>query len=209
MHAVRYQDTAVTTADRLEWIAPRTDLYAHVPIGKIIGLHPYAPAPDSYFWKLCDGTGTLGENFVGHDTDPIPNLTDGRFLMGGTAYGIGGSNTLLDHVHSCGNQSADHSHTTSIGTLTSSGESTTHTHTSYQIDGGASYTFGEQVVCGARYLGAGGGQSVSHSHTVSIGSPTSGGASANHNHSIGSGSDVTATESRPRYFTVIYYIKVN
>lgn len=219
VHAVRYQDTAVTTADRLEWIAPRTDIYAHVPIGKIIALHPYAPAPDSYFFKFCDGTGTLGNNFPGHEADAIPNLTDGRFLMGGTAYGVGGSNVLLDHTHghalSLSNTAFSGASGSISGTAATDGA---HTHAS--VDGqyfmtsynGANqaigFTWGGNYLTANYYYTASGGN---HSHSVSgtcsgiSGNLTSGAVSG----SVGSGNAPGSTSSLPQYFTAIFYIKVN
>ncbi len=239
VHAVRYHDTEATTVDRLEWIAPRTDLYAHIPLGKIMALHPYAPAPDSYFFKFMDGTGTLGANFPGHEADPIANLTDGRFLMGGTDHGIGGSNTLLDHTHSCGVQSVNHTHSGTTGnpnvnhnhsadppSTSSGGRSVDHTHTN--LCGGNTtgthssslLNFGNTTPVGTQVSTY--GSSVDHTHATNIASFnsgtvsawhthtfTTGNNSANHDHVIGGGNAVTATSSLPKYFKVKFYLKVN
>lgn len=237
VHAVRYQDTPTATADSLEWIAPRTDMYAHVPIGKIIALHPYAPAPDSYFFKLCDGTGTLGDNFPGYETELVPDLTDGRFLMGGSAHGVGGSNTLLDHTHSCGYESANHTHSGSTGNPSanhyhsadppntgSGGRSAAHSHSwsRYYIgatNGGNPTAWDHGTAYSSNSTGT---ESADHSHATNIASFstgtisswhthsfTTGSNSANHTHTIGGGSAVTATSSLPQYFTTIFYLKVN
>ncbi|MBU2646121.1 hypothetical protein KKI24_15560, partial [bacterium] len=212
------------------------DIYAHVPIGKIIALHPYATDPDSYFFKFCDGTGTLGDNFPGHETDPIPNLTDDRFLMGGSGYGTGGSNTLLDHTHGCGTESADHSHSTSIGSATSGGRSASHTHDTqyagthshalhYIADGAwgvstASVGYNGTILNtnspqmtttgsdGSHYH-SGFAEATDHTHSVDFGNKQSGGVSASHNHVIGSGSAPTSTSNLPQYFKVKYYLKTN
>lgn len=56
-------------------------------------------APDSRFWRLCDGTGNLpSAHFTG---GPVtPTLNDSRFLMGDTAAGTGGANTInIQHNH--------------------------------------------------------------------------------------------------------------
>ncbi len=225
VHAVRYQDTAVTTADRLEWIAPRTDIYGHVPLGKIIALHPYAPDPDTYFFKFCDGTGTLGINFPGHESDTIPNLTDDRFLMGGTVYGTGGSNFLLDHTHGFSLTAAGQgggSHAASFS-LTAAG----------QGGGSHSHTTGASVIntssIGNNVAGWAGGlnssyvypgvvtfatNAVSHSHNASGVSGSITVQSHTHNSSsvsgsVGSGSAPTATSSLPKYFTTKFYLKIN
>jgi hypothetical protein len=208
VHSVRYQDTAVTTADSLEWIAPRSDIYAHVPIGEIIALHPYAPAPDDYFFKFMDGTGTLGDNFPGHEADTVPNLTDSRFLMGGTDYGVGGSNTLLDHTHDCGNQSDSHTHS--------------HNHATQNVNSGGSHTHrtpyvkgiprGDSVVYQLLTSDSSGSSHAtwsdgSHSHGIDIVDKTSTAQSGNHNHSIGNNAAPEETSNLPQYFKTKYFIR--
>ena len=223
VHVVRYQDTPVATADHLEWIAPKTDIYAHVPIGKIIAVHPYAPTPDSYFFKFCDGTGQLGDNFPGHETDLVPNLTDNRFLMGGTAYGVGGSNVLLDHTHTCGGQSNSHYHPVNPPKATSSSDyhyhyiaRTNSARSSYQIIGATKHLYRAFPASGDHAYTLCGGSSTpncgetstnSHSHTVDIASFNSGHQSASHNHAIGRGSVPGSTSSLPQYFKALFFLR--
>jgi hypothetical protein len=209
VHAVRYQDTAVTTADRLEWIAPRTDMYAHVPVGKIIALHPYAPAPDSYFFKFCDGTGTLGENFPGHEADLVPDLTDNRFLMGGTGYGVGGSNVLLDHTHTCGNQSASHTHTHNHGAKASGIQSASHKHSITTTTTLGTYNASYYPNCSTTSVGSilTGNQNASHTHSTNPDSMASGNQSVSHNHVVGTGAAPSGTSSLPQYFKSLFYLK--
>ncbi|MBU2514506.1 hypothetical protein KJ966_24540 [bacterium] len=215
VHAVRYHDTAVTTADALEWIGPKTDIYAHVPIGEIIAIHPYAPTPDSYFFKFCDGTGQLGDNFPGHETDAVPNLTDNRFLMGGTGYGTGGSNVLLDHTHSCGDQNQNHYHNISPSSINSGYQSQGHTHNAPvggSIYHGTSESYTTPQV-DRRHVQINTGPtsdvSQSHYHSVNFGSFNSGNNSQVHQHAIGSGATPGATSSLPRYFKVLFFMRTN
>ncbi|MBU2648762.1 hypothetical protein KKI24_28905 [bacterium] len=191
--------------------------YQQVPIGSLISLHPdvdISKVINAAFWKYCDGVGTFRFKYSdGSESADIavPPLTDDRFLMGGSAAGTGGSNFLIDHTHGCGNQSADHSHTTGIGTPGSGTESADHSHA---VSIGVNNTTGWGGVI-ASYAGPVQGQQAStygrspgHTHSTSIGSPTSGGVSASHNHAIGSGSVPTSTSSLPKYFKVKYFLRI-
>ena len=82
------------------------------PIGSIIGLHPDVKSTlglDTTIWSPCNGLATLPtENFNTTNDTKVPYLTDDRFVMGASVYGVGGTGTyaLADHSHTV----ASHNH---------------------------------------------------------------------------------------------------
>lgn len=80
-----------------------------LPVGCIIAM-PQTEVPDTNFWLLCDGSAFPGGSYKGGNT---PDLTDDRFLSGGSTYLLSGSNlvTLSDVIY--------HNHSTIDGTLSS------------------------------------------------------------------------------------------
>jgi hypothetical protein len=168
------------------------------PIGSIIGIHPdvdTAEVINSSFWKACNGTGTFKFTYPdGSQSGDIntPQLTDSRFLMGGTAAGTGGSNVMLDHVHG---SPSNHTHqidppSTTTSEVSFSGNTTIADPSPY-----------EWVAPAQSALYSTG----SHTHTVNIAAFTSGN---NTSFTIGTGSVPGSTNNRPLYFTVKYYIRI-
>jgi len=157
-----------TTSEILQRSAP--------PIGSIIGLYPsvtIAKAIDTNYWVACDGVGTCTFTYPDGTTTTgvsVPDLTDGRFLMGGTESGTGGSNTLIDHTHTCSDYDTSHSHGAIVGGL----------------------GLGSYVASGNSNLAT---------NNTNVDSDT-------HNHNIGSGDAPTSTDSRPLYFTCLYYMRI-
>jgi hypothetical protein len=149
------------------------------PIGSIIGIHPsvtIAKAIDTDYWLACDGVGTCTFTYSDGTTTTdvsVPDLTDNRFLMGGTGSGTGGSNTLIDHTHAC---STDGAHT--------------HSYTHWRIGGDPTYNL----------ISSGGAYFSTNSYST--------GSGGNHDHTIGTGSAPSSTDSRPLYFTVLYYMRI-
>ncbi len=186
------------------------------PIGSIVGIDPNVNASkalDTNYWEVCDSTGgNITVRYRDGTTDNIsrPNLSDSRFLMGGTATGTGGSNTIVDHTHGCGNQSASHTHSHNHAAQNSGNQSSSHKHNLL-----GRHTFSATGVGRAAITGEGSiydvaamdNQSLSHTHSTNLPNTASGNQSANHNHSIGSGSAPTSTSSLPLYFKVKYYMR--
>ena len=178
---------------------------ALIPVGTIIALHPYATAPDSQYWKLCNGRGTLGVAFAIYSNNTVPNLTD-TFLMGGASHGTGGSNSkvlsssnLPSHTHRM-----DHAH----GTVDTD-VSPVHMHyLSYRY---AFYTpAGEDT----------GDRTWVHSGTTDGNSTAYVSNASGHSHSliipdfVGNTGNIVGTsgrsfDNRPKYFKAKYYIRVN
>ena len=180
------------------------------PIGTIMGVHPLAPVPDSSFWKLCDGNGTLGERFLEHASESVPDLTEHCFLMGSTREEsmFGGNNSmqlelrhLPDHTHLC-------RHTHQPGTLSTSRDGI-HQHYFY-VAGTTS------IFAGTGNLLSQGVAYTSSTHYVSTGS------AGEHTHRItgeiaeyegftqgAQGANREMFDNRPRYFGVKFYIRVN
>ena len=146
-----------------------------------------------------------------------PDL-ENKFIMGSTAANVGntgGSNTMLDHTHSCGIQSASHHHSTVIGS---------HLHNGIQINiqsgtGGAS---GNQYNIHSIYYSSAAWEVGESWHTLygdygsmhplrtvstDLGTKTSGNQSASHTHTIGSGSAPGSTDSSPAYYSLIFIRK--
>ncbi len=117
-----------------------------------------------------------------------PPLVD-KFVFGGSASGAsGGSNTMLDHTHTVGNQTASHTHTGGA-----------HTHavrTKHVV--GAGNNVG-QATSGNIIDQAG------MALSSAIGALTN--QSASHTHVVGAGSVPTSTENRPAYYTLIFIRK--
>ena len=210
-----------------------------IPIGSIIGLHPgtnFTKAINATYYARCDNTGgnvTLTYNDATTDSVSLPDLSDDRFLMGGTGSGSGGSNTIIDHTHASGSTSVDHIHTTSSEDIShihsidppnteSVAEIQTHTHdyTDTQLGAGTGHEVGGEFG-GVAPTDTTGTNSATHTHftkIVAFNSETGGSAahthtistsgSTAHTHTIGSGSVPGSTNSRPVYFTVIYYIRI-
>lgn len=156
--------------------------YGLLPIGSIIGLHPgvtIAKAVDTDYWIACDGVGTCTFTYPDGTTTTgvsVPDLTDNRFLMGGTSSGTGGSNTIVDHTHDCGDYDTSH----------------THSYTRY-----STYYMNPEL--------SGPIDKFIWDHTTSVSTGSGGG---NHSHAIGNGSAPGSTDSRPLYFTVLYYMRI-
>ena len=200
------------------------------PIGSIIAIHPDTkPAykPVSSKWKLCDGNGSLPTTYFNNNR-PVPKLNDDRFLMGGTSYsGEQGNNlkvlsisNMPTHAHGVGtfqtgNQSHNHNHTISAyfnknglnsnqnyhaHAMNISGGSTIGSYWPHQnkyhvtqtqnTNGGkASWQSANQIVTASA-----GNNNQSHNHVIS-------GSSGN----TGSGN---AFDIKPKYFKVLYYIRI-
>jgi hypothetical protein len=187
-----------------------------IPLGGIIairqgltGAHPIPASGvvDSSGFMYCDGTAIPSGNAVSGNT---PSLTDGRFLRGATSSGAtGGSDSFTLAV---GNLPA-HSHS---GTTASNGS---HSHTGTANSAGAhthTYVQNSTTSTATTYSGAPGGylrntvtantsSSGAHTHSLSI---NSNGA---HTHTFttnntGSG---TAVSHIPKYFDVVYLMRVN
>lgn len=192
-----------------------------IPLGGIIairtgltGAHPI-PSPgtvDSKGFMYCNGAAIPAGNTVQGST---PNLTDGRFLRGATSSGStgGGDNFTLttanlpSHSHSFSATTASdgsHSHTGSAAAVGG------HTHTYERPNYGSSRRVASYQGWSSRPLygsftatGSAGG----HSHSLTI---NSGGS---HTHTL-SGTTATSGSTSavthiPKYFNVVYLIKVN
>ncbi len=165
-----------------------------VPVGSIIGIHPSidpAKALDAVFWAYCDNTGdNLTITYPDGTTTSIarPNLTDSRFLMGGTALGTGGSNTMLDHKHTysliaAGQTGGSHRHNVEVEAHAARNISTTPSGTYYPHKASGGYQHRTNY--------------VSHTHNASDVSGT-----------IGVNSYPSSTNSRPLYFTVKFFMRI-
>ena len=166
------------------------------PVGSVIGIHPDCTVtPDSSYWLYWDGaTGVLGSNFVARSAEAPPNLTDSRFLLGSTAYGVGGSNDTSAHTHT-DNFSID-GHAVTVAempqhrhswTNRSQGEETAHEVTTKTAQGTSAA--GSDVTMYSSYQGS----DNTHTHGVS-GAVTSSGS--------------VASGNIPLYFKVKYYIRI-
>lgn len=196
------------------------------PVGSIIGIHPSVDESkviNPKFYHHCDGVGTFKFTYAdGSESADInvPDLTDNRFLMGGTAYGVGGSNTaLIAHTHtgpSHTHTSAAHTHPVDPPNQVSGNDSRTHTHT-YQGNALSKYTgawsYGTSPAnqCIGYANKASGGRSVSHTHSTNIPSFTSGSRTPGATGASGTaatGSTGSGTSSLPQYFTVKYFMRI-
>ena len=168
-----------------------------VPVGSIIGLHPDvddAKAIDSTNWRACDGVGNFVFTYSDGTTSGsinTPNLTDSRFLMGGTSTGTGGSNTLLDHTHTSALSGDSHRHRMFVN-VGSTSAITSNPNSNVAVTGNASGEF--------RYIM----QASDTGPTLGFSGSTTNAISG----TIGTGSAPTSTDSRPRYFTVKYFIRI-
>ena len=144
---------------------------------------------------------------IGNAAQGCPNLVD-TFIMGKVvagAAGTGGSNTLIDHVHFATNQSANHTHTTNIGShghiipvFNIQSNRGLHDATSFAWASSDGATLGHSSA-GNRF------PSLVQSST--IGNKGSGNQSASHAHTIGTGSVPGSTNNRPAYYSVIFVRK--
>ena len=192
-----------------------------VPLGAIIpiasnltGAHtiPASGVMDAAGWQYCDGAAISASATM---SGTIYNLTDDRFIQGSSTAGVtGGSNTIVDHTHSFSLTAAGQSG----GSTTTGGQSNDHTHGGTTSGGGDGFSgFYGTATGGANpdvgYLRPG----ATHTHAFSTG-----GVSAGHTHSvpshthnsssvsgsIGSGSAPTSTNSRPKYVSAQYIMRV-
>lgn len=179
-----------------------------VPIGAVValaanltGAHtvPATGTVDGQGWMYCDGAAIpAGCNLTGN----TPNITGSRFLMGSTAAGTTGgaaSVTLTTTELPAHTHSIDHDH----GSVTSGGQSATHTHGQYCVQtGGGASDAPERT------------SSMSTANTTQF---NTGNASGDHTHSVdlpnftgtsGSTGSGTAFSILPTYITTVYLIRV-
>ncbi|MDX2471061.1 MAG: hypothetical protein QNL04_10850 [SAR324 cluster bacterium] len=125
----------------------------------------------------------------------LPNLTDDRFIQGSsTLAGVGGSNSLRDHLHSfsllaAGQGGGSHSHFTVRNIAAQGGIS----NTSSIAKSWSTYSLGGHTYSPNWGLT----NSVSHAHS-----------SSNVSGTVGAGATATTTENRPNYLNCFYIIKV-
>lgn len=165
-----------------------------LPIGSIIPIHPeinVSKAIDTNRWKLCDSTGdSLTITYHDGTTDSItrPDLSDDRFLMG-------------DNVASAttgGNNSNAHTHTT---------DEDTHNHKWYEAGTGAGIrgrikVTANQTTGSQLYDSGGNGVDITFD-PIDIDCYT---VNDTHSHTTDSQS---VTENRPKFFSVLYYFRIN
>lgn len=166
------------------------------PVGSIIGLHPLAPAPDSVYWTLCDGKAWPAGSFT--TTGTVPNLTDGRFLRGGSNVESGGGTASLVAANI---PSHRHTITHDHAAFNSGYQSHSHTHyfdRSYTSTNGGSVTWQKGASGAPNYRQTSSSQSSSHYHSINV--PNFSGYSGYY----GSG---TAFNVIPKYFNVKWYIR--
>jgi len=167
-----------------------------IPVGGLMpvmanlaGAHtvPASGIVDGDGWQYCNGVAIpAGQKLSGS----TPNLTDERFLAGSSSAGnIGGSNTLVDHTHGF--------------SLTAAGQSGgTHDHQIHGYDGAVSGAPGRNLASAAEV-----------GFNSSYGDTLPGGGSHTHSPSsvtgsVGTGSVPTSTDSRPKYISVKYLMRV-
>jgi hypothetical protein len=174
--------------------------YMLPPMGSVIGIHPdvkTAYLPDSRYWSPCDGVANLptARFETTHDTK-VPDLTDDRFLMGGSAYGTGGNND--GHYHGKGdlNIAASGSHFHAQGLRSDS-----------TISG--AYQFGLSSYNGATYRHAVTNSTMGNNPKTSTETHTH--TSGDFAGSVGATAGVDGDASganRPKYFKAKYYIRI-
>lgn len=197
-----------------------------VPVGTIISLHPQAPTPDSNYWQLCDGGPVTSGSVLAGSMTNTPKLTDDRFLMGGANDNVpisGGSNTTPDHNHSID----EHSHTIAghghgRGNLSVSLGNNTHSHnipnngTLTDIRGFSQYVQDSYALPNTVTSNLA-TESDTHTHSVSLSGNIGNIDNANGDdtfttsthQSTTTTTELGLTDSRPQYFKVVYYIKIN
>lgn len=175
---------------------------------------------------MFDGTGWVDNSSIpgwysciaANAGQGCPDMVD-RFVMGKVVVGAGstgGSNTMIDHTHSCGDQSASHKHDTVMGT---------HRHIGLELQndagaGGASAarltiaTLGsntDDLATSVTYADFVGGGNTYHrtirTELEDLGTKESGDQKTSHSHSIGGGVAPGSTNSRPSYYSMIYIRK--
>jgi hypothetical protein len=74
-------------------------------IGQIFAIHPDTLIlPNPFNFAPCDGVASFDTNFIDDGNDAnVPDLTDDRFLMGDTTYGTGGADTHNHMWYYCEN----------------------------------------------------------------------------------------------------------
>lgn len=145
-------------------------------------------------WRVCNGEALNlpGSPIYGGAGRYLPNLTDGRFLMGWYSTGIPG-----------GTNSAEHTHTLTAASFTSGGTSLTeanlpaHTHTTTTWALAAGYqTGGIHYAARTESAGATGsvGSGTPHTHQITLPAITVG--------------NISQSDNRPLYLTCFYIQKV-
>lgn len=193
-----------------------------VPVGAIIAIADSAAwslpgagaVKDGY--ALCNGQAFPAESNAAFSGN-MPNLSDDRFLQGSTSSGtVGGANTvtlvtdnLPAHSHTMAHtHSINHDHaqfTTSVG-----GAHNHIFHVNIQ-HGDGTYVSGESTTAGLqrggrrRYVDSTDWSDHRHDINVPNYTGTSGGSSAASTGNTGSG---TAFDIRPKYFNVVYVMRV-
>jgi hypothetical protein len=97
-------DLATSTSTITNSLITNYNGYVWSQLGEIIAIHPdtqSAYLPNTFHYSLCDGTELLDSTYISTSNDTkVPDLSDDRFLRGGTSYGTGGTNTMdLEHNH--------------------------------------------------------------------------------------------------------------
>jgi len=167
-----------------------------------------------YGWAVCDGTETNDSDsyFFNGAGRHVPNLTDSRFLMGGTTAGsFGGSNTMLDHTHA--------------HTISATQAAHRHYHDHASVSSSTTGNHRHSINAWAGSFGAGGtpipanystnsthytNYTGNHSHTVDIPGIYSDyqTPSITVTGTVGAGSAASATDNRPKYLTCLYIMKI-
>lgn len=171
------------------------------PVGMIISLDPDAPAPDSSFWTLLDGTAWPMGSFI---TGTKPDLTD-QYLYGGsvgtTGDNFGGANSIgltATHIPSHGHGVSTTSVNNSSSFATSGGS---HYHYFLGADASGNYSSDHTInsnnntgYSGSTQTGGSHSHSFAHAHTQSI--------------SVAyEGSEPVNVSLRPNYISVKFFIK--
>lgn len=158
-------------------------------------------------WYVCDGAAVndAASAIFNGAGRYLPNLTDSRFLMGSTAAGtIGGSNTLVDHLHGFTLTAAGQTHTGNSASVSNPGDH-------YHAQNAARY----DAIGVCNTIGAGNtaqgtistntGLDGGHGHTVSISHTHADSAVSG---SIGTGAVPSSTENRPKFLSCFYIMRV-
>lgn len=194
-----------------------------VPIGAVIAIANSAawslPSAGSIKdgYALCNGQSfPSGSNPA--FTGTMPNLSDERFLQGSTTSGTtGGANTITLSTANLPAHNHGMSHTHSINHdhgnfTTASGGSHSHPYNINIQHGDGAFVSGESLTSGLQLGGrrryTDNTESVAHAHDIDVPNftGTSGGSSISVTDNTGSG---TAFDIRPKYFNVVYVMRVS
>lgn len=171
-----------------------------VPVGTIISLHPQAPAPNPNYWQLCDGTATIaGSRLADAGMTTTPVLTDDRFLMGGNNDEIvddGGTNDMTLATENLPSHNHDMNHGHGIN-------DPGHTHTQQQLYKWRSDNANDRDVLTPLQ----GGSETSYKPTTT--KNETGITIKDSITKTGDTGNNSSFDNRPKYFKVIYYIKIN